>query len=113
MPGRHRPCHFGIFCDAGALGIVRRMDIRVFFAAAVAGFVCAAVAAAEPGSWPPPGVSFYGDPGAPDISGLWLGTAMHVPGSPTVVGNRGTADGRPPTYWAPWPLPYTPAYQKI
>ena len=26
---------------------------------------------------------------------------------------RGSADGRGATVWAPWPLPYTPAYQKI
>ena len=27
--------------------------------------------------------------------------------------NRGSADGEPQTYWAPWPLPYTATYQKI
>ena len=45
-----------------------------------------------------PGVSLYGDPKAPDISGLWLGTVVGVPGKP---------------YLSPWPLPYTPAYQKL
>ena len=55
---------------------------------------------------------FYGDPGTPDISGLWLGSLTARPGV-TLAPNRGPADGRPPTYWAPWPLPYTDAYQKI
>ena len=57
-------------------------------------------------------VSFYGDPSAPDISGLWLGSVTGVPGQ-TFGPGRGPADGKPPTFWAPWPLPYTPAYQKI
>ena len=63
--------------------------------------------------WPPAGVSYYGDPGVPDISGLWMGVAMGVPGE-GVANNTGvTADGRPPAYLAPWPLPYTAPYQKI
>jgi len=57
-------------------------------------------------------VSLHGITNAPDISGLWLGTLTAVPGQQFGAG-RGPADGRPPTYWAPWPLPYTPAYQEI
>ena len=68
--------------------------------------------AADDTPWPPPGVSFYGDRGTPNISGLWLGTATGVPGQKAAPG-RGTADGRTPTFWAPWPLPYTAPYQKI
>ena len=68
--------------------------------------------AADPPQWPPTGVSYYGDPGAPNISGLWLGTETGIPGE-QFGPNRGPADGRPPTFFAPWPLPYTPAYQKI
>ncbi len=63
--------------------------------------------------WPPRGVSFDGDAKAPDISGLWLGTAMAVPGQPPANNSGKTADGRPPLYLTPWPLPYTPAYRKI
>ena len=70
------------------------------------------VQAADDKRWPPAGVSFYGDPRVPDISGLWLGTATGQPGVPSVP-NRGPADGRSETFWAPWPLPFTPAYQKI
>lgn len=55
---------------------------------------------------------FYGDPAVPDISGLWLGTFTGRPGV-AFAPNRGPADGRPATFWAPWPLPYTPTYQKI
>ncbi len=63
--------------------------------------------------WPPAGVSYHGDAAAPDISGLWLGTVMAPPGGlPANNGNK-TADGRPPLYLTPWPLPYKPAYQKI
>ena len=82
-------------------------------AAALTSMACGGAARADDGAqWPPPGVSFYGDPGAPDISGLWLGTVTGVPGEPFAP-NRGSADGRPATYWAPWPLPYTPQYQAI
>ena len=63
--------------------------------------------------WPPPGVSYQGDPKAPDISGLWLGTVMAPPGGPPANNSGTTADGRPPLYLSPWPLPYTPAYRKI
>ena len=63
--------------------------------------------------WPPAGVSYYGDPASPDVSGLWLGTSLGIPGEEIASNSGKTADGRPPTYLAPWPLPYTPAYQKI
>lgn len=83
--------------------------------------IAAAVAAAQPASgradesmhWPPAGVSFNGDPSSPDISGLWLGSAMAVPGGEPETNSRTSADGRPPVHWAPWPLPYTPKYQAI
>ena len=60
-----------------------------------------------------PGVSLYGDPKAPDISGLWLGTVVGVPGKASLTNSGGSQDGRPPTYLSPWPLPYTAAYQKL
>ena len=66
----------------------------------------------QPATWPPPGVSFYGDPAAPDISGLWQGSMIGIPGVEPAP-NRGSADGAPLTYWAPWPLPYAAEYQKI
>ena len=61
---------------------------------------------------PPAAVSFYGDKGVPDISGIWLGMTMGIPGVGPQSNSGTTADGRPPTYWTPWPLPYTPEYQK-
>ncbi len=63
--------------------------------------------------WPPAGVSYHGDPAAPDISGLWLGSTMGIPGQGAQSNSGSTVDGRPPVFWAPWPLPYTPAYQKM
>lgn len=63
--------------------------------------------------WPPAGVSFNGDAAAPDISGLWLGSTMAVPGGAPETNSRTSPDGRPPVHWAPWPLPYTPKYQAI
>ena len=68
--------------------------------------------AADPDSWPPRGVSYYGDPAVPDISGLWLGQMTGEPGV-AFEPNRGPMDGRPGSYLSPWPLPYKPAYQKI
>ena len=73
----------------------------------------AQVQAGETLKWPPLGVSYYGDTGSPDISGLWLGSAMAIPGGPPQTNAGQSSDGRPPAHWAPWPLPYTPEYQKI
>ena len=93
----------------------RTLAVKWFCACAAAAVALAGglvARAAEVETWPPPGVSFYGDPGAPDISGLWQGTTTARPGEVFPPG-RGPVDGRPPTYLAPWPLPYTPTYQKI
>ena len=81
---------------------------------AVAWLGAPAVAADAPPAttWPPPGVSFFGDPAVPDISGLWQGSETGIPGVEPPP-NRGSADGAPLSFWNPWPLPYTPAYQKI
>lgn len=71
------------------------------------------VAAAPPATGKTGTVTFFGRTTAPDISGVWLGTSMGIPGKGPVSNSGETADGRPPSYWTPWPLPYTPAYQKI
>ena len=81
-------------------------------AAAMLGTGPVGAQSAAPASWPPPGVSYHGDPAAPDLSGVWLGSVTGVPGV-AFEPNRGPMDGRPPTYFSPWPLPYTPRYQKI
>lgn len=86
--------------------------LRFSLAAVATLAVCIQTAAQNAKDWPPPGVLFYGATRAPDISGLWLGTETGVPGV-EFAPNRGSADGRPPTFWAPWPLPYTRAYQVI
>jgi hypothetical protein len=88
--------------------------MRALLNTALAGAVLAASPALAAGpSWPPPGVSYYGDPSVPDFSGMWLGSVMGVPGHGAQTNSGQSADGRPPVFWAPWPLPYTPAYQKI
>ena len=89
---------------------VRRRWCGALAALALAWTAPAYAAAPADGQGGP--VSFYGDPGAPDISGLWLGTLTGIPGQ-QFGPNRGPVDGRPPTFWAPYPLPYTPAYQAI
>lgn len=91
--------------------MMRGLKSLGIIALAVAAFAGTARAEGR-AQWPPPGVSYFGDPASPDISGLWLGTITGVPGEPFAP-NRGSADGRPATYWAPWPLPYTPKYQAI
>ena len=91
----------------------RQWSSRFALAAAFAAMAWGGGAQAQStATWPPPGVSYYGDPGVPDISGLWLGTITGVPGV-SFGPNRGPADGRPPSYWTPWPLPYTAKYQAI
>ena len=84
----------------------------VAFAALVLAGAAAPVLAQEAETWPPPGVSFNGDPSVPDISGLWQGSQIGQPGVAPAP-NRGPPDGEPQVYWTPWPLPYKPAYQKI
>ena len=64
------------------------------------------------GKWQPSCVSFNGDPGAPNLPGLWLGSVTGVPGA-EFAPDRGSADGRPATYYAPYPLPYTSEYQTM
>ena len=88
--------------------------LRITLAVALLGVIASpsATFAQQAVTWPPPGVSFYGDPAAPDISGLWLGSETGVPGE-AFAPNRGPMDGSPPTFWAPWPLPYQPAYRRI
>ena len=82
-------------------------------AAAIALLATGAVASTLDQAWPPVGASYHGDKAAPDVSGLWLGQAMGVPGEGAKTNSGQSSDGRPPAYWSPWPLPYTPAYQKI
>ena len=94
-------------------GVPGKVKTAVLAAAAAAAFTTASGQTAGSPTWPPPGVSYYGDPKAPDISGLWLGVAMGVPGHGAANNAGKTVDGRPPVYLSPWPLPYTPAYQKI
>ncbi|WP_174279048.1 hypothetical protein [Sphingomonas bacterium] len=56
-----------------------------------------------------PGHTLYGDPAAPDISGLWLGSRPLAPGhQPQVPPEPGST-----VQWFPWPPRLTPAYQKI
>ena len=79
-------------------------------AAVAALAACSTAEAADAPSSPAPAVSFHGGQ-APDISGLWLGTFLAEPGA-RFAPDRGPVDGRGPTSYAPWPLPYTPAFQK-
>ena len=55
-----------------------------------------------------PGDTLYGDPGVPDISGLYLGTYIAAPESPAQV----PVGPRERSMWRPWPAPLTPDYQK-
>lgn len=95
--------------------------MRIYFFATVASLALAMGGSLQAQSgpdagendWPPPGVSFHGDPSAPDISGVWMGTAMGIPGKGPISNYGTTADGRPPAYLAPWPLPYTDKYRKM
>ena len=56
-----------------------------------------------------PGRLLHGDPGAPDISGEWLGTETLPPGAGT---GQAPHKENEITRWAPWPPPLTPAYQQ-
>ena len=86
--------------------------IRSLVPSAVATLVVGAPvtpAAAGPVVEGAPGHSLYGDPRAPDISGLWFGSFPLQPGA------IAQAPPEPNTVivWAPWKPPLTPAYQKI
>lgn len=89
---------------------IRMMQAMIACVAILSASVTAGARAPDPSAAATP--SLYGDAGTPDISGLWLGSATAVPGESFAPG-RGPADGRPPTFWGPWPLPYTPEYQKL
>ena len=92
----------------------KRSSPVIFTAAALVLGVASAVGSASPTEpWPPRGVSFHGDPAVPDLSGVWLGSAFGIPGQGAQTNSGKSSDGRPPAYWAPWPLPYTAEYQRI
>lgn len=57
-------------------------------------------AAAPPGATPPEASSWYGDPKAPDISGVWVRTDNPAGAS--------SKEG-----WGPWPPPLKPAFAAI
>ena len=85
--------------------------IRSFLLAATATLAFAPYAAAaqsDPAATAP-GHTLYGDPHAPDISGLWFQSYPVEPGaSPQVTPEPGSV-----VQWYPWPAPLTPAYRKI
>ena len=89
--------------------------MRILFCAAtcVQLLMVPTVRAQEVEDWPPPGVSFYGDTTSPDISGLWLGSVVGEPGGKAFTNSGASGDGRTPIFMAPWPLPYTPEFQKV
>lgn len=87
--------------------------LKAALAVACLGICSPATSTTHVPSNPSAAVSFFGHSTAPDISGVWLGTSMGIPGKGPISNSGETADGRPPSYWQPWPLPYTPAYQKI
>ena len=89
------------------------IDMKRIGLLAAATLASGSMASAAGQQWPPAGVSYYGDHAAPDISGLWMGSALGIPGQGIASNSGKSADGRPPSYWSPWPLPYTPSYQKI
>ena len=85
---------------------------RLGFLVALSALVSAGSVAAQDNDRAKTKVSLNGDADRPNISGLWLGSVTAIPGV-AFDPNRGPGDGRPGTFWAPWPLPLTPEYQKI
>lgn len=92
---------------------ISRKATLLFATALMFGSRAAAQDDTGPVDWPPEGVSFYGAENAPDISGIWLGQAMGIPGEGPQSNSGRSTDGRPPAYWNPWPLPYTAQFQRI
>ena len=91
----------------------RGFELGLLTVAIVSAAACPTAQSQDSQQWPPAGVSYYGDPKAPDVSGLWLGTVIGIPGRAAATNTGRSPDGRPPTYLSPWPLPYTPTYQKM
>lgn len=87
------------------------MSKRVFAAAIAAAGLIGSVAVAEPAAAPaaaaapvaraPSPVSWYGDPSAPDISGVWVRT------------DSGAASATSKEGWLPWPPPLKPAFASV
>lgn len=50
---------------------------------------------------------FNGDPGSPDISGLWSGTFTTAPGQ----SSQNPLAAHKYSRWSPWPLPLTPPFR--
>ena len=88
----------------------RRIGWRLAGVACAAGLAWAGASpsrAADDPAATAPGRMLHGDPNAPDISGLWLGTYTSSPGYipyvPVPEVNK--------THWSPWPSPLTAAYK--
>jgi hypothetical protein len=89
---------------------VRSLGLALVAAGACVFFVQAAHAADADKQHPTaPGYSFYGDPGAPNIAGLWFGTFTAAPGERP----QGGGEDRDITHWAPWPPPLQPPYRTL
>ena len=95
--------------DAMRLRSIKRVRLAVACTVGVMALAAGAALAAEPAAASAPtGYSLFGDPGSPDISGLWLGSYSSAPGNRP----QDPTPDREITPWAPWPPPLTPEYQK-
>lgn len=65
---------------------------------AAAGLCSIALAQSPPAPLPPQPLSWFGDPGSPDISGVWA--RADVAGATAVATGAGSREG-----WTPWPPP--------
>ena len=90
-------------------GAFRRSSLA---AAAIAVFLPALIGpswAQAPAPTPPEHLSWYGDPGAPDLSGVWVRVdAARVQAASASSAKDGSKEG-----WQPWPPPFTPEYAAI
>ena len=82
--------------------MLKRFTAAAIVAVGLAGTALAQPAPNRPVVRPPSPVSWYGDPSAPDISGVWVRSDV------TATGASASKEG-----WLPWPPPLKPKFAEI
>lgn len=80
----------------------KRLITAAIMATSLLGSAAAAQSAAPPVVRPPSPLSWYGDPSAPDISGVWVRNEV------AAAGTTSSKEG-----WLPWPPPLQPKFAEI
>ena len=94
------------WCSASVDAVLHWVSMRNLVAVTAAvGLSVAASAQVAPGASPPQALSWYGDPGSPNLSGVWARAEVVVEGRDE---GKVSKEG-----WAPWPPPLRGKFAQV